>query len=177
MKNKTHIIDNTSTTISKKTTAKKYVVQKTHLKGSPLAEMSKEIAAFFLPCSSFFSFSILFPLSQFLSSSSSPCSSHQQHGLLNYRPAGARPMPREGAPPLSKKCNKKMKENPSQFSLGPSPQQGSTINYVYYLYNNYIYIYIYIYLNFKLFLKIIKFINKFNTKSHLILNSFCLIKK
>ena len=64
---------------------------------------------------------ILLPLSWFLSSSSSPCSSHQQHGLLNYRPAGARPMPREGAPPLSKKCNQKMKENPSQFSPRPSP--------------------------------------------------------
>ena len=46
MKNKAYIIDNTTTTISKETTANKYVVQKTHLKSSPLAEMSKEIAAF-----------------------------------------------------------------------------------------------------------------------------------
>ena len=58
MKNKAYIIDNTTTTISKKTTANKYVVQKTHLKGSPPAEMSKEIAAFLLPCSSSFPLSL-----------------------------------------------------------------------------------------------------------------------
>ena len=38
-------------------------------------------------------------------------------------------------------------------------------------------IYIYIYLNFKLFYTVIKLINKFNTKSYLIWNSFSLVKK
>ena len=127
MKNKTHIIDNTSTTISKKTTANKYVVQKTHLKGSPPAEMSKEIAAFFLPCSSFFSFSILFLLSWFLSSFSSPCSSHQQHGLLNYWPAGARP-----------NAIKKWRKTPLNSPSGPHLSRGLQL-IVYYFYNNYIF--------------------------------------
>ena len=130
MKNKAHIIDNAATTISKKTTTNEYVVQKTHLKGSSPTEMSKEIAAFLSPVAPLFPLFFLFSLSSFLSPSSSPCSSHQQHWpaqlpSLLLHASCRRHQALSWGPLPSLKCNPKPRKIHSP--PGPHHQRGSTM--------------------------------------------------